>query len=215
VLPPVLSTRAGPWQNNRTLHDLLGEPAEFHGFVPQWGPLFWELGQQSAEGLLASGDEWQQALAVLRAQGEQAPGFERVYVDAMRRLEALAGRDHVRWCELMRTILSWAQWRRPREEREALRAAGEAALTDANRQREVRTMGQTIGEAIWEEGRLKGETTGELRAARRILRQLLNTRFGTVPDGVVQRIEACTDLERLVAATQKVQALEKAEDVQL
>jgi hypothetical protein len=25
------------------LHDLLGEPAEFHGFVPQWAPLFWEL----------------------------------------------------------------------------------------------------------------------------------------------------------------------------
>ena len=32
VLPLVL--HMGPWQNNRTLHDLLGEPAEFHGFVP-------------------------------------------------------------------------------------------------------------------------------------------------------------------------------------
>src|SRR5262249_45709770 len=66
VLPLVLYTGAGPWENNRTLHDLLGEPAEFHGFVPQWGPLFWELSGHSAEDLLQSGDEWQQTLAVLR-----------------------------------------------------------------------------------------------------------------------------------------------------
>jgi hypothetical protein len=217
VLPLVLYTGAGPWENNRTLHDLLGEPAEFHGFVPQWGPLFWELGRQSAEGLLASGDEWQQALAVLRAQGERGPGFERVYVEAMRRLEGLAGQDHVRWCELMRIILSWAQWRRPREEREALRAAGQAALVDATRQREVVDMGQTIAEAIWEESRLKGRSEGEsqggLRAARRMLRQLLTTRFGTVPDEVVQRIETCTDLDHLMAAAQQILSLDKPEDL--
>src|SRR5262249_40579510 len=45
VVPLVLYTGAGPWENNRALQDLLGEPAEFHGFVPDWGPLFWELGE--------------------------------------------------------------------------------------------------------------------------------------------------------------------------
>src|SRR5947209_14803034 len=43
VLPLVLYTGAEAWQNNRTLHDLLDEPAEFHGFVPEWGPLYWQL----------------------------------------------------------------------------------------------------------------------------------------------------------------------------
>src|SRR5262249_25754924 len=95
VLPLVLYTGEGPWENNRTLHDLLGEPAEFHGFVPQWGPLFWELSGHRAEDLLQSGDEWQQALAVLRAQGDEAAAFERVYLEALRRLEALAGQDRV------------------------------------------------------------------------------------------------------------------------
>src|SRR6058998_40761 len=97
VLPLVLYTGAGPWENNRTLHDLLGEPAELHGFVPQWGPLFWELCQQDANQLLESGDEWQEMLAVLRAQGEDAAGFERVFAEAIRRLEGLAAQDHVRW----------------------------------------------------------------------------------------------------------------------
>ncbi len=215
VLPLVLYTGAGTWQNNRTLHDLLGEPEAFHGFVPRWGPVFWELGQHGADGLLESGDEWQQVLAVLRAQTEEAAGFERVYVEAMRRLEALAGRDHVRWCELMRIILSWAQARRPREEREALRAAGLAALADANRQREVADMGQTIGEAIWEEGRLKGRSEGQLELSRQLLRQLLADRFGGVPETVVQRIESVTDVDRLTAAALQVSRIATPEDLQL
>jgi Putative transposase, YhgA-like len=82
VLPLVLYTGKGRWENNRSLHDLLGEPAEFHGFVPQWGPLFWELGEHDADELLASGDGWQQMLAVLRAEGAEATAFERVYVEA-------------------------------------------------------------------------------------------------------------------------------------
>ncbi len=108
VLPLVLYTGVGPWQNNRSLHDLLDEPAEFHGFVPQWAPLFWELSSHNADELLNSGDAWQETLAVLRPQGEETADFERVVVEAMRRLEALANQDHVRWYELMRIILSWA-----------------------------------------------------------------------------------------------------------
>jgi hypothetical protein len=99
VLPLILYTGAGPWQNNRTLHDLLGEPAELHALVPQWAPLFWELCEHDADSLLQSGDAWQEVLAVLRAQGEEAPVFEKVYVEAIQRLEALAGQDQ---CALVR-----------------------------------------------------------------------------------------------------------------
>jgi hypothetical protein len=223
VLPLVLYTGAGSWDNNRTLHDLLGEPAEFHGFVPQWAPVLWELGEHSAEGLLQSGDEWQQTLAVLRAQADEAPAFEHVYIEAMRRLEGLAGQDHVRWYDLMRIILSWAVWRRPRKEGEALLAAARTTQINVDRQKEVGLMGQTIAEAMWEEGRLKGrseglsegEAKGELGASRRILCRLLTTRFGLLPEGVVQGIESCTDLDRLTAAAQQVLSLDKLEDLQL
>jgi hypothetical protein len=166
---------------------------------------------QSADGLLASGDAWQQVLAVLRAQGEDRPTFERVYVEALRRLETLADQDHVRWHDLLRIILSWGLWRRPRDESTALQAAAQAAQTDAKRQKEVGFMAQTIAESIWQEG----QAAGELRASRRMLLQFLISRFGALPEGVVQRIESCTDLERLVAAAQQVTTLDKPEDLQL
>jgi hypothetical protein len=219
VLPLVLYTGEGSWQNNRTLHDLLGEPAEFHGFVPQWGPLFWELGQHNAEELLDSGEAWQQVLAVMRATDASRPDFERVFIEAMRRTEDLANRDHVRWGDLINIIFSWAQARRPREERDALRAAAEAAVTDANRKKEVQIMGQTIAEAEYEEGRLKGlsegESKGELSASRRMLRRILTGRFGQLPEELAQRIERCTDIERLMTAAQQVPTLERPEDISL
>jgi hypothetical protein len=215
VLPLMLHTGPGPWQNNRTLHDLPDEPAEFHGFVPQWAPLFWELGEQDAEQLLSSGEAWQQALAVLRAQGEEAAAFERVYVEALRRLAPLAGQDHVRWYDLMRIILSWALWRRPGPERQPLLAAAQAAQANVDRQKEVTFMGQTIAESIWEEGRAKGKQEGELKALRGTLRDLLAERFGSVPEEVLGRIDGSTDAGRLRAAAVQVLRVARPEDLQL
>jgi hypothetical protein len=63
-------------------------------------------------------------------QGEEAAAFERVYVEAMRRLAPLAAQDHVRWYDLMRIILSWGMWRRPETEREMLLAAARAVQVD-------------------------------------------------------------------------------------
>jgi hypothetical protein len=50
------------------------------------------------------------------------------------------------------------------------------------------------------EGEAKGELRGELRASRTYLRDLLEARFGALPEALAQRIEATTDLERLRAA---------------
>jgi len=223
VLPLVLYTGTGPWQNNRTLHDMLDEPAEFHGFVPQWSPLFWELGGHDATELLSSGDAWQAALAVLRAQGEETGTFERVYVQALRQLGPLAAQDQVRWYDLMRIILSWALWRRPVSERPILLATAQAVQEDVNRQQEVGLMSQTIAEAIWEEGRLKGQAEGELKGKRegelgvlrRTLQQLLVERFGKIPEDISKRIEANNDADRLMAAAVQVLHITRPDDIQL
>ncbi len=76
-------------------------------------------------------------------------------------------------------------------------------------------MGQTIAEAIWEEGCIKGEAKGELRRAKRVMKELLESRFGALPEQVLSDIESCTDDERLHAASLRIFRLEKLEDFQL
>ncbi len=69
VLPLVLYTGGVPWGSNRTLADLLGEPAALHSFAPRWEPLFWNLADLTAQQLLDSGERVLQVLSVVRAVG--------------------------------------------------------------------------------------------------------------------------------------------------
>jgi hypothetical protein len=72
-------------------------------------------------------------------------------------------------------------------------------------------MGQTIGEAICEEGRI----AGNLETGRRVLRQLLTDRFGTVPEAMLQRIDASSDVDRLTNAALQVWRIARPEDLSL
>src|SRR5262249_28965554 len=78
--------------------------------------------------------------------------FETVFKESLSRLQTRFGQDHVRWYDLLRMVLTWALYRRPPQERDRLLAAAEASQSEALRQREVKTMGQTIAEALIEEG---------------------------------------------------------------
>ena len=75
VLPIVLYTGATPWGSNRTLAEMLGQPAAFHAFAPSWQPLFWNLSERTAKSLVDDGEQWLQLLALMRATGEEAADF--------------------------------------------------------------------------------------------------------------------------------------------
>ena len=96
-------------------------------------------------------------------------------------------------------------------------------------------MGQTIAEAIFEEGREKGLTQGltqgrtegrvegraegrvegELQASRKMLQRLLEGRFGALPELIARRINGTSDLNRLQDAVLQVSRLEKLEDLSI
>jgi hypothetical protein len=215
VLPLVFYTGATPWGSNRTLADLLGEPEAFHAFAPSWQPLFWNLADQTPEDLLKSGEEWLQTLAVLRARDEPGPTFEQVYREALRHLESLHGRDHVRWYDLMRIVLTWVVWRRPSTERATLLEAARVSQANQIRRQEVQTMTQTIAEALLAEGEAKGEAKGALLTARTILKRLLVKHFQQLPESVAQRIEATTDLETLQTCIEHVGEMKTFGDLKL
>jgi flagellar biosynthesis/type III secretory pathway protein FliH len=210
---------------------LLDEPRAFHAFAPNWQPLFWNLADRTAEELLNSGEEWLYLMSVLRVEKEEAAQFQAVLTEAARRLANLRGSDSVRWYDLMRALIAYAQHRRPAQERTALIDAVRQA--DPGSQKEVDAMAQTIAEAIFEEGREKGlsqglsqgltqglsqgraegRLEGELQATRTLLRRLLEARFQSLPEAIIQRIDQTTDLNRLQEAVLRVSGLQKLDDL--
>jgi hypothetical protein len=211
VLPIVFHTGARPWSAPRAVADLVGGPDAFRAFVPQYGPLFWDLAEQSPEVLLASAAEWLRALTVIRAEAEDHEEFFRVMREVVERIKGLASRDKVRWHGLMWFVLAWALQRRPREEREALTALAAAAQEDVLLREEVRTMGQTIADELREEGKKEGA----LQCVQETLISVLRKKFGRVPKPLRQRIEATTDVARLQACVIHASTADSLDDLPL
>lgn len=111
----------------------------------------------------------------------------------------------------MRFILAWAHHRRPYEEFDDLMADALAAQAAAAPQREIQTMKETMAEWL----HAKGRTEGALLTSREILRDLLESRFGPLPEDLRRRIDTATDLERLKACLHQVHALTSLDELPL
>ena len=83
---------------------------------------------------------------------------------------------------------------------------------------EVLAVSNTVGET-WEqrEERRVAQTAAraELQTCRELLRALLEEQFGTVPDDLLRRIEACDDPARLKAAHRQVLHIQSPDALQL
>ena len=74
---------------------------------------------------------------------------------------------------------------------------------------------QTWEQELVARGAALGEARGELRARREDLRALLEERFGPLPQGLAERIEATDDLERLRGALRQVLHVQSPDELDL
>jgi hypothetical protein len=162
---------------------------------------------------------WLNALAVVRATGDEASRFRTVFAAAVERLAGLAVPQRMRWRDLMWMLISWALRRRPRQERTGLVEVALEYQPDPNSQQEVQTMSTTLGQTLeeWAEqrGLERGLERGELAASRRLLCRLLEKQFGSLADDLRQQINQTQDLARLEQAIVQCPSLHSLEELEL
>ncbi len=135
--------------------------------------------------------------------------FEEVFRRATQNLASLAETNLVRWQELIHGILSIAFYKRPPSEHQLL--VDIVWQTNPRKEVEVSGMAQTIAEHLIEQG----QVTGQLMSARRVLRTVLEKHFGSLPQGVLQRIESCEDVQRVEDAIYSAPQIAKLDDLPL
>jgi hypothetical protein len=222
ILPIVFHTGAQPWNTHRSLAELIGGPEEFRPFAPQWQPLFWDLAEQDPQRLLTAAGAWLQALSVVRSERAERAEFEAVLAQLLPRLVELRHREAIRGHDLLWFVLSWALRRRPREDRQELLTFLQTTIADATVREEVLAVSNSVAETWeqWMEAQAEARAVAraaraELQTRREALRDLLEGRFGTVPDEVLRRIEACADPARLKAAHRQALHIPSPADLQL
>src|SRR5262249_12813649 len=107
--------------------------------------------------------------------------------------------NRVRWYDLLRMVLTWAVWRRPKDERQGWIDSVATTAAETVQKQEIQKMSQTIAEAWIEEGMEKGREEGELKASRKILLLQGRKRFGEPDAQTIAAIEAISDPDRLLA----------------
>lgn len=206
-LPPVfclvLYTGETTWGSNTNVRQLLDEPEELHQYAPDWGPQFWNLADRSADDLL-SGPPWMKLMAIVRVESEAEAEFTRVLREVDQRLESLEETAKARWSQLMRAVYSSSIFRRPASEHPQIRQILERG--SLARVEEVRGMEKTIAQAWKEEARIE--------QARIDVQNVLEVRFGSIPEPIIQKIAALDDLGKLSAAHKLAIQIPKLDDFQ-
>jgi hypothetical protein len=212
IVPVIFHTGSAEWgPRHRHLRELFDAPEELLAFVPDWQPLLWELAGQDPQSLLASAAAWLQALAVVRQEQADLPSFQHTLEQVIPHLLQLRQDQRVRGQELLWFVLSWVLRRRPRSERGSLEQALLAGIQEPTLRQEFQAMSETI-EQTWEqwvqqriaESQQQAEARGQLLTLRSTLLDLVQERFGLVPEELRQRVNVCEEAERLRTAIRQV-----------
>jgi hypothetical protein len=212
VIPIVLYTGATSWGSITNFQELIAGPPELKRWGPPWQPEFWSLADRTVEQLL-DGGEWMKFLAIMRVEHADSKEFERVFAEAVRRLAALRQRDHVRWYELLSIVFGYSLFRRPVGQHQRLSEVVEAAAGD--RLQEIKTVEQTIAEALMQQGAERGEERERLRSARQAVQDVLEERFDTLSEELKQRIATATDLEKMRKALRQAVKIDDPNKIDL
>lgn len=228
VVPIVLYAATREWGSNRTIAQMLGEPSILHSFAPQWGPLFWELGNQTVAELRQSHAGFDQFLALVRADDLPLAEYEPLFREVFTGLYQQDG-NRVYLTELLNMLFAWASWNRPNRELKTWETIVNQTVADTAEQARIKAMHesalQTLLERVGNEkknegrnegieiGRDEGIEIGELRRARKHLLRMGRKRAGEPTPAQLQQIEECNDLRILDAWDEKASLLTSWDEI--
>ena len=216
IVPIVLHASPGRWTGPRTIADMLDEPAAFHPFAPVWKPIFWEVGEHTAQEWLASEDPFLQLMAIVRAENAERDEALAVYREMLRQFADLREQNAMRWTHLLRFALGWVVNRRPRSERSDWIQATEESQTSVLAKEEIRNMGKTIAQSWVEEGfemgqakgieigQAKGIEIGAVKTLHAMIDRIGRKRLGEPPEQVRTELLAINDVARLERLSDRV-----------
>jgi hypothetical protein len=198
VVPVVIYTGERAWHAPTPFRELVQEGDRFAAFIPPTEPLFLSLPGQTEEQLVQGGGAFGTMLHVLQQRHAGIEDFHRVLMKAVGIVENQLPRDRHRLLELLSYLIALVYHFRNAKEREDLREELVHSIETQTIQREVLSMGQTIAEALREEGRIEGKKEGNLEAKQETLLLLLRRKFGKkVTSAVAANVRKTQDVQLL------------------
>jgi hypothetical protein len=206
----VIYTGERTWQAPTPFRELVHGGEVFAPFLPSIEPLFLSLPGQAEQELVQQGGAFGTVLHVLQQRHAAFEEFGRLLMHAAAAVGGHVPKDHHRRRELLSYLEALLyHFRQPRERRK-LREILERSIPDHAMREEVHAMGQTIAEALREEGKMEGS----LESKRQTLLMQLRLKFGRkVPSAMVTIIQRTKDLSTLDTWLGNIVHAQQLEDI--
>ncbi|MCH8295830.1 hypothetical protein IH992_32530 [Candidatus Poribacteria bacterium] len=141
--------------------------------------------------------------------------FTEALMAAIDRLERLPAEERGKWEKLIYYLVLLIYHRRDSSEHEELIQQVQGQVRAHNRKEEVANMGQTIAQALIQEGRELGYTEATMQTKQEVLIMLLQTKFGQLPSNIVQRIQNVQGVNQLNVLLARVITANSLEDMEI
>jgi hypothetical protein len=185
VLAIVLYTGTRTWDKLGRIEDLVELGDELAQLIPEFQPLFLNVGETSREAFEQKGGPFGLLLRLVQQRRTRLKVFEETLREVVRALEGLAEKDRDRWLELISYIDALLYHERDDAEQQPLRQTILDSVRNDRHRQEVYEMGKTGAEHL------------QILTQRRLLLRLLRNKFGKLPADVTKRIEATERLDVL------------------
>ena len=207
IIPILFYTGEANWKPPLTITALMDLPEPLERFIPQHDTLFFNLKTTNPEQLVAEGHPFGWVLRVIQKEGATTEEFAEALKLAVANLDKLPEAERNQWEKLMYYLVLLIFHRRDKEEQPELISLVDETVKDRNRREEVSKMGRTAAEALMEEG--------ALRTRREVLLELMQDKFGSIPQQIERRIQFIRDIDRLKTLTRNIIHASNIDDIDI
>jgi len=198
VLPVVFYTGGRRWPQVGTLADLIARGEEFRAVTPiVEEPLFLNLPELGASQLERDGGYFGWVLRLVQQRKSRTKEFRQLVERVLTHLRGLEPAEHRRWRDLLFYIGAMVYHERSESEHANLQQVIEGSIQTEELRQEVSEMGKTMADVLVEKGRTEGRTEAAVGTRQQTLLRQLRRRFGDVPAGVVNTVQATSDVDQL------------------
>jgi hypothetical protein len=198
VVPIVIYTGERAWQKPTPFRDLVSGGDLFAAFIPSTEPLFLSLPGMTEQELLQSGRGLGMVLHVLQQRHAGLEEFHSLLTNTVEAVEGQLSGDRHRLREMLVYLEGVVYHLREKKDRPGLLEELERSIQSQTLREEVHAMGQTIAEALREEGEKKGRREGRLEAKQETLIAQMRLKFGRkVTAAIKAAIAKTSDIDKL------------------
>ena len=193
ILPLVFYTGTRTWTTGLDLAELMDLPEELRRFIPRHDTLFLSLEATGREELVAEEDPFRWLMWCLRQSERPLEEFQAVLREVVRHLEVLPDRELQRWAKAIYYLGLLIYHRREEPEQAALWQEMEQGIIEKRRREEVEEMGKTMAQVLMEKGAAQARTETQ----QKDLLDLLEEKYGALPDWVYEQVRGMDDSDHL------------------